>query len=527
MKLCTALIFAAIFQVHAAVYGQTVSLHVSNAPVRQVIDEISKQSGYEFLYNVHILDNAPAITVKMDQATLEQALKLCFTGQAYDYTIKDKTVILVKKEKSFLEKVREKISSVMDQSITVSGLVTNIYNEPLMGATVLIKQTKLGVITDAHGFYTIKNLAPTDTLVISFLGYQTVFKPVSKGGFISVKLQEATSKLDEVVVQAYGRTSQRTTTGNIGRITALDIAKEPVNDPLLALEGRIPGVIVTPESGYNGGPVKIQIRGRSTMNLAFSSEPLYIIDGVPLTILDVSQRTNTQAYASGTSVNYVSRGTDQTNLSYSLGQSPLFSINPSDIESIEVLKDADATAIYGSRGANGVVLITTKKGKPGASQLDIGVQDGANFATRFLPMLHTPDYLQLRRNEFKNDGITPTAANAPDLFLWDQNAYTDWQKYAYGGVGNRLNTQASLSGGTDQTTFRIAGGYNQTKNITAVSGADRRATVALSLVNTSANKRLITTMSVNYGYTNLNQLNLTGFKFTAQCAKRVYGSGHA
>ncbi len=186
-------------------------------------------------------------------------------------------------------------------------------------------------------------------------------------------------------------------------IKAAEIAKQPVNNPLLSLQGRVPGLFITQNNGFAGGEIKVRIQERNSINNG--NGPLYVVDGVPFPF-------NLQ----GTSVLNVG----STNA--------LYYINPADIASIDVLKDADATAIYGSRAANGAILITTKKGKEGAMRVEFNIQQGWKQVGRKLTLLNTPQYLEMRREAFKNDGIEPTEDNAPDLLLWDTTRFTDWQK---------------------------------------------------------------------------------------------------
>jgi TonB-linked SusC/RagA family outer membrane protein len=522
MKLIVLLITVTCLQVSAKVIAQTVTLSKSNVALTDVFNSIKQQSGYRFFWKGDDLAQFK-VSVTLKNANIAETMDALLKDLPLTYTITEHTVVINQKEKSFLDKIKEKVAAVTAPFNTVSGIVTNKANESLSGATVINKRTKTGTNTDVRGFFTIRDVQPTDTLQISFIGYKTFNVPAGKSGFLNVKLDETDNKLDEVVVQAYGHTTQRTTTGNIGRITAADIEKQPVTNPLLALEGKIPGVVIAPQTGYEDGPVKVEIRGHSTLNPIYTTDPLYIIDGVPLTILDV-QPTNPTVKLNDQFIS-VSRGLDQTGLSYAGGQSPLYNINPQDISSIEVLKDADATAIYGSRGANGVILITTKRGKSGSNQLTLNVTEGTNFVTRTQPMLNTTDYIAMRYEQFRNDGLLPTIANAPDLFAWSQTRYTDWQKFAYGGIGNRTNAQASFSGGNEQTTFRLSGGYTRNTDITTVSGVDQRATLAFNLSNQSANKRFTTLFTANYSFSDVNQISLNGISILPPNAPSPYDSG--
>ena len=189
-----------------------------------------------------------------------------------------------------------------------------------------------------------------------------------------------------------------------------------------------------------GSGFQVRVRGENSMKQG--NDPLYIIDGVPF----ISAPLNEFDGANGT-------------------QSPLNSINPNDIDRIDVLKDADATAIYGSRGANGVILITTKKGKSGDSKVNFNIYTGYSKVSHKLDMLNTQQYLQLRKDAFRFDSATPTVNNAPDLLTWDQNGYTNWQDLLIGNTGKITSSQVSFSGGTSQTKFLISTNYRRETSV--------------------------------------------------------------
>jgi TonB-linked SusC/RagA family outer membrane protein len=254
---------------------------------------------------------------------------------------------------------------------------------------------------------------------------------------------------------------------------------------------------------------------------------LYIIDGVPLTVNEVNRDYQATVlgyqginqYATG------SPGFDQTGMSPAGGQSPFFSINPSDIESIEVLKDADATAIYGSRGANGVIIITTKKGKAGKTKLELHAQEGTQRVDRFWDIMNTTQYLAMRRQALFNDGLAPDPRNDFDVDgTWDTTRYTNWQKVLYGGIGRAYDVQGSLSGGDAHTTFRIGAGYNRATGITTVSGADQRGSVSFNLTHHSLDQRLSIGFSNAFSYTQSNLINLPGALTLAPDAPAIYDS---
>ncbi|OJW54921.1 MAG: hypothetical protein BGO55_16180 [Sphingobacteriales bacterium 50-39] len=397
------------------------------------------------------------------------------------------------------------------------GVVYNEAGQPLSGANVTIKATGKGTITNAKGEFELPAVPEESPLVISFIGYAPQVIKVNEGKSIQVYLSVAKNELDKVVIQGYGITSHRLATGDIGVVRADEIEKNPVVNPLLALQGRVAGLDVNQTSGYASAPIKVELRGRSAIG-DFPSDPLYIVDGVPLTVLEVAGNSG---YNSG-SVGYLQSGNGL--LGPANGQSPFFNINPADIESIEVLKDADATAIYGSRGANGVILITTKKGKAGKTKFDIRAESGIKRYTRFWKLLNTPQYLEMRREAFKNDGIIPDAGNAPDLLVWDTTKYTDWQKRLYGRTGKYSDAELNLSGGDARTVFRIGAGYHREVGITVVSGADERGSASFTLNHKSLNQRLGINFTNQYSYSKSNMISIGGALDMPPNAPDIYDS---
>ena len=264
----------------------------------------------------------------------------------------------------------------------------------LPGVTILIKGKALGTTTDENGQFSI-NANPSDILVFSYLGYKTVEITVANQTAINMQLEEDTTQLKEIVLNAgYYSVKDKERTGSISRITAKDIETQPVTNVLATMQGRMPGVNITQTTGISGGNFAIQVRGQNSVRTT-GNDPLYVIDGIPYASESIGS-FSTAGILSGTT-------------------SPLNSINPDTIESIEVLKDADATAIYGSRGANGVVLITTKKGKVGKTKFTGNLTNGYGGVTQFMKLMNTEQYLTMRREAFENDGIVNYPANAYDL----------------------------------------------------------------------------------------------------------------
>jgi TonB-linked SusC/RagA family outer membrane protein len=298
---------------------------------------------------------------------------------------------------------------------------------------------------------------------------------------INISLEQDVTTLGEVVVNAgYYTTTRETQTGNIVKVEAKDIALQPVSNPIAALQGRVAGVEITQTTGVPGGSFNVRIRG--TNSIASGNDPLYIIDGVPY--------TSTSMSFAETSGNILG--------SPPQGYSPLNSINPADIESIEVLKDADATAIYGSRGSNGVILITTKKGKSGQTKVDFNFYSGAAQVGHQMNLLSTTPYIEMRREAFKNDTRVPTVANSPDLLVWDTTRYTNWQKKLIGGTATITDAQVSISGGEQHTQFVVGGGYHKESTVFPGANADQRLSFHANLTNTSPNQKLKTLVSINY-----------------------------
>lgn len=374
---------------------------------------------------------------------------------------------------------------------SVSGTVRDAMG-PLAGVTVTIKGTSITTITDTEGRYTIPAVSG-DILQFSFMGYATLEVAVTSAT-ANVVLQPDVQSLQEVEVNAgYYSVKESERTGSIARITAKDLAHQPVNNVLAAMQGRMAGVNITQNTGIPGGGFDIQIRGRNSLRTN-GNNPMYIIDGVPY-----DAEPLTDGFTSG-----VLAGKP----------SPLNSIPPEQIASIEVLKDADATAIYGSRGANGVVLITTKKERSGASRFNARVTRGAGRVTRFMQLLNTEQYLAMRREAFANDGITEYPEYAYDVNgVWDMDRYTDWQQTLLGGMAEFSTVQASVSGGSERTSFLINGGYSEQSTVFTGNFKYRTGNVRASLNHESADSKF--KLNFSAGLT-LQDNNLPGSDFTSE-----------
>ncbi|WP_158286404.1 SusC/RagA family TonB-linked outer membrane protein [Chitinophaga sp. S165] len=535
MRMTAFLMIVICLHIAAKGVSQVVSIKARNLPLKEVFVEMSKQTGISILYKERELQHTKPVSLDVKNAPFRQVLDNLLKDQELEYQIQNE-IIFIEPKKNPVNFLRSELPAADTNTIDLIGVIVHEETQkPLDGVTVMVKGSKQGAVTVGGGSYVLKAVPRTAILVISSIGYITQEVPVmseknQKSSANFIKLKPYVSQLDETVIQAYGTTTKRKTTGDIVTVKGEDLAKQPIFSPLLGMQGRVAGLEITQQNGSPIGAVKVELRGRKSIDQNFTSDPLYIIDGVPLTVLEINGKANMYARNSS-SGNVISSGLDQTGLSPSVGVSPLSAINPADIASVEILKDADATAIYGSRGANGVILITTRKGKAGVNGFNVSAQQGISFTTGHWDILNTPQYVAMRREAYKNDGITPQSAPgtgyAPDIMVWDTTRYTDWQKYFWNNVGKVTNVQADMSGGSEQVTYRIGGGYNRSTDLTKLNGATTRATAAVNVGTQSRNRRFRTDISATYGVLNTDGTNRTSSALIPPNAPPVYDSlGH-
>lgn len=328
------------------------------------------------------------------------------------------------------------------QDRTISGKVTSSEDgSGLPGVSVGVKGSTKGTVTAADGTYKI-NVSGTPTLVFSFVGFQKVTIPVGVKSVVDITLVSDASEIDEVVVVGYGTQSRRTITGSQASVKGDAIANVPVQSFDRALQGRAAGVQITGANGVPGGQVQVRVRGIGSIK--GGTDPLYVVDGVQI---------NTSSNSAFASTN------------------PLSYLNPSDIESIEILKDAASAAIYGAAAANGVVLVTTKKGKSGKTNITLDVSTGYVEPTKYLDVLNTQEWLKLRTEALVNQGNDAATARSSalsgvrlDPTLTDDQVAAlptyDWQKESY-TKGTTNNYSFSMSGGAEKSTYYISGAYSQ------------------------------------------------------------------
>ena len=514
MKLTSIILIIACLQVSARGYAQKITLTEKNASLEKVFGEIKKQTEYKFFYDDNLIVNAKPVNIEVVDASLDQVMEICLKGQGLIYEIIDKVIIVKQRPSSILQVVQNSLS--VAPLIDIKGKVVNEKGDPVDGVTVTIKGTKTATSTDVNGEFYLKTVDQNAILIFTSVNMEAFEVNVNKKEDLLVNLKTKISALQDVIInKGYYTTSQRLNTGNVSRVTSETISKQPISNPLEALEGRMPGVYIQQTSGVSGSGFNVEIRGRNSLRTTPTNNgnlPFYIIDGVPFTSTSLDAFTG----IGGQIAPFVS---------------PLNSIDPAEIESIEVLKDADATAIYGSRGANGVVLITTKKGKAGKTKVDINLYTGFGQVTKMMDLLNSQQYLQMRHEAFRNDGVTTLPANAYDLNgKWDTTSYTDWQKKLIGGTARITNIQASVSGGNQNTQFLIGGGYFHESTVFPGSFSDQKISGHFNLNHCSENKKFATTLSVSYAndYNNLPKQDPTNRAITfAPVAPPIYNSNGA
>ena len=462
------LIMTAMFFSGLAAFGQRINYSGKNVKLENVFKELEKQSGYTFFYKTEAMRQIPKINVEIKNATIVQALEICLKNLPLTYTILEKTVVITFKSQTLLK------NDSSNKSV-MSGKVTDDQDNAIAGATVLFKNTKYATTTDWQGDFSL--LVPRTNegeIEVSSVGYITREMNFSlSDSDIVIRLKSNVSELDQVQVIGYGQTSRRFSTGDISSMNAATIAQQPVTNVLQAMENRMPGVNIVPRSGMPGSSYDISIQG--TNSIGISNNPLYIVDGVPYPPGKISLLN--YAVFGGNTLNY---------------------LDISSIESVSVLKDADATAIYGSRGANGVLLITTKRGKPGDMKLNVDAYTGFSEVATAAKFLSTPQYLQLRNEAHANDH-TPVSSYDVDINgKWDTTRSTNWQHVFQGNPASLTRMHAGLSGGSQNTQYYIGGGYQRQTSVQLENGHDEMASMQFNVNTTSLNNKFNIFISSNF-----------------------------
>lgn len=466
MKITTILWIVSVLQVSASSFAQKVSISQKNISLTEAFKHIHAQSGYDILYDVDLLRGKPSINLNLKEVSIEEAMKTTLHGQSLTYLLKGMTIILQKRAApTFLDIVVDRVVN-----IDLTGLVTDKDGGPIPGVTVSVKNRSAATATDVNGKFSIR-VDQGEILVFRMIGYESREVTVGAQSSMNITLVESNSGLNEVVVIGYGTQKKRDLTGAISSVKAEDLVISSGPEVGNMLKGKVAGLTIRQNSAQPGGGLDILVRGAGSVNA--SNAPLFVVDGFPIS--DLQQPKAGNRYDGGT-------------------QSILNSFNPNDIESIEVLKDASATSIYGSRAANGVILITTKRGAEGKVRVDYSNNFTVQKYDNSFDILPLNEWMQVRNEagrelwEFSN-GVIPygskTLAEAEanpigGLYrnYYTQNAInnvgkgTDWMELVTRN-GSTKQHNLSLSGGTKSTKYLISGNsYNQ-EGIVKNSGFQR------------------------------------------------------
>jgi TonB-dependent starch-binding outer membrane protein SusC len=416
MKLTAILLLATALTASAAGKAQRVTLNEQNASLEKVFTDIKKQTGFTFVYTEAQIRKANKVTLAVSNASLEQVLDLCFKDQPLSYTILNKMVVV--KEKEVL--ATKEPASKPRPPVQLTGRITNEQGDPLGGASVAEKGTNNMTVAKEDGSFSLTVADTRSVLVVSYVGYAPREITVGNQTSFNISLSVASANLNEVVVVGYGTQKRGNITGAVGTISSEEFESRPNTQIGSVIQGKTAGVQVISPSGKPSAGLSIRVRGTSSINA--TSDPLYVVDGVPT--------TDTR------------------------------SLNPGDIESISVLKDASSAAIYGAQGANGVVLITTKKGKSGTPKFEFDTYVGFSQVWKKLDVLNGQQYRELMTELGRNTDWSKYTAN------------TNWQDEVFQN-GTSQNYQLSLSGKNDKTTYYLSGGWVQQKGAVRSSEMDR------------------------------------------------------
>ncbi len=415
IKTIVLLILALSFQATAKVSAQTISLTLKNAALSNALEQIGKQTKYDFSYNDRILKNAKPVNISLHNETLETSLQLLFAEQQLTYEIRDR-IIIIKEKKAPGQKP---VSSVIQhKQEIIRGRVTNENGEPMSDVTVQFKGTSTGTKTNTDGQYDIGVIENSTNLVFTYIGYSPEEISIAGRQEINVVLKMQDASLDEVVVVGYGTQKRSDVTGAIVSIRPQELENTPYSNVVQSLQGKLPGVNITNTGTSAEGDTRLRVRAQNSINA--DAGPLIILDGIQF-------------------------------------EGFLSEISPNDIESIEVLKDASSAAIYGARGANGVMLITTKRGVKGKTRLALeSMLSTSNIINRPDMMDATQFYnFKQRRMGF---------VSSFEEQQYQNGVNTDWLDYAT-QTGFKQDHNLSISGGAEKTKFFIAGNASRTDGV--------------------------------------------------------------
>ena len=433
MKLSFLLFVFALLNLQANdAYSQNkkISLKVDNKPIEQVLEQIELDSRFIFFYKTDEIDVSRKISVNVVKTPIKDLLGIIFNDGSVRYTVLKNQIVLKKSSFDGLplqKEIKEESEEFLVQQ-TITGLVVDENNQPLPGANVLEKGTTRGTQADFDGNFTINITDENAILVVSYIGFKTREITVGNQTELTIIMEASTAGLEEVVVIGYGTQKEALLTGSVGIVSSKEIKKVSYANSTGVLQGRVPGVKVETNGGAPGAGINVEIRGTGSFG---NDQPLYVVDG---------------------------------NIIGSMSF-----INPNDIESISVLKDASAAAIYGSRAANGVVLITTKKGSIGDVQINFETKIGFQNPTSYLDFMNAREYADFHNMAKDNDG---DARAIPNDTGFDPSIDTDWQDLS---LNSALYQEYNLnvSGGNENAQFYISSQYLDQEGIVVDSGFKR------------------------------------------------------
>ena len=406
MKLTFLLVFVATLQVSANVSGQErVSLTLKQVEISKVLNSIEKQGTYRFLYNSRLATIRKKVTVNVMDMTINELLKNMFNGTDLTFKILENNLIVVVS------------NSPLPQDIKVTGKITGLGGEPLSGVTVSLKGSAIATSTDNNGNFTL-TVPEKGTLVFSYIGYQPQEVAINSQSVINAQLTPANKVMDDVVVIGYGQATKRDLTGSIVKIDGKEIADKPNTNPVASLQSKVAGLYIV-NNGTPGQSPDIRIRGTGSIA---SIAPLYVVDGV---------------------------------FTYDISY-----VNPNDIESMEVLKDPSSLAIFGNQGANGVIIITTKRAKAGQSFFTFSTNTGVKQLVNKIKVVNASQFNQLFAEENANNGVSNTAY----LSLPDMQNNTDWIN-AVTRKGIQSANNLSIANSTENNKFNFSVGYTLDQGI--------------------------------------------------------------
>lgn len=420
----------------SAVYSQQTrfSISMKNTTIKAVLREIEKQSEFIFVYNDAVINPNQRVDIDAKNETVDQLLQKLLKTTNATYKIDDRQIILFSKQKD-AKKNSDDIGK--SDNLTVSGTIVDESKEPLPGVSITIKGSVKGTISDTQGHFSIS--VPQNTiLVFSYIGFKTQQIPARKDA-LTITMSDDTKSIDEVVVIGYGSVKKRDLTGSVSSLKEADFNKGVIASPTDMIQGRVSGVMVVNNGGEPGAGVSVRVRGANSIRSG--QDPLYVVDGIPLDITDVQPA-----------------GASTAGIGSSSTKNPLNFINSDDIESIDILKDASATAIYGSRGANGVVIVTTKKGKAGRNSISYSSYAGYSYLPKQYDVLNAAEY--------------NAARTKVGLASADMGSDTNWQDQIFRTAFTH-NHSLSMSGGSPNSFYRASFGYMNQQGIVKKTGMEK------------------------------------------------------